>query len=506
MPSERLFVAREVIPSAAGSRWGSPAALAVSAGRITRLAQGDEVTRLRAAPYADVIDLGAATVLPGLWDAHVHFIAMGLALSRLDLGAARSLDDAFDLIRGAAGDELLVTVNLDETLLAEKRLPTGKELDKVAASRPVVVTRVDGHSSVVNAAAWRVLNIQPDWPGVELDVAGQPTGRLRGRANELAHQALNTVLSAEKKRRACRAAADYAISRGVVAVGAFAGSPYEGAGDVRILGEIRNELPLEVFLFPQITSVAEARALGFGRLGGCILLDGSLGSWTAALTDPYADRPETRGELYFGDDDLNALVLAADAAGLQLAFHAIGDRAITQLLNAYELAHYERPRPSRHRVEHAELITPRDIKRAAALGVVLSVQPAFEKFWGGPGKLYAQRLGPQRARTTNPFKSALRAGVVLAGGSDAPITPIDPIAGILAAMEHPNPAERLTFNEALALFTAGAAYSFFAEADWGTLSPGKWASFTVVDRVPNAGAAAPEVLATVVKGEVVFRK
>jgi len=509
MSPVNVYLARTVIPSPGGAF--SPGFLAEEGGRVVAVGPQAEVQPLLAAG-AVAADLGDAAVLPGLWDAHVHLLSQGLALQRIDVGAARTLAEVCELLAAAeASGDPVVGVGLDDAALAENRMPSGAELDAALGDRAAVVFRVDGHSISANGAAWKMLAFDAAWPGVELDAASKPTGVIRGRGYELARLELHRRIEPATKVRAYRDAAALAASRGVVALGALEGGPHLGDGDVRLLLGCRDELPLEVFPFPQVPSVAVARELGLGRLGGCILIDGSFGSRTAALWEPYADRPAGRGELYFAADDLNALVLAAHAAGLQLAFHAIGDRAVAQLLDAYELAHREYPRGDcRHRLEHGELISPRDRERAAALGVILSAQPAFEWFWGGPGGMYEARLGEKRRRATNPLRSAQRAGVLLAGGSDADITPLQPLLGIAAAVSHPTPEEQLSFGEALAMFTTGAAASYFAEGEWGTLEAGKWASFTAVAADPRKLAArelaALPVVLTVSKGKVTFRR
>ncbi|NIT34906.1 MAG: amidohydrolase family protein [candidate division Zixibacteria bacterium] len=506
--ADKIFKARAIITAPGGA---DAEFLAVRRGRVVATGNqaGGAAFERAGVP---VVDFGDAAVLPGLWDAHVHLLLTGLALRQTDLSGARSLTDVFEVVREAAGgaDEIAICGGLDETRLAEGRLPTGAELDAASPQKPVVVVRVDSHSLVINEAARRHLKVEASWPGVELDADGRPTGVLRGRANEMARTKIYNRVDAGTKATAYAEAAALAASRGVVALCALEGGRLFGEDDVPVLLACRDRLPLETFVFPQIPSATAARELGLPRLGGCILVDGSLGSWTAALTEPYADRPTTRGELYFAADDLNAVVLAAHATGLQVALHAIGDRAVTQVLDAYEIAAQEHPRADcRHRVEHAELAADRDLERAAKLGVTFSMQPAFEWYWGGPGKMYESRLG-KRSRRTNRLRSALKAGVALAGGSDANITPLNPLLGIAAAMAHPNEGERLSFAEALAMFTTGAAAAAFAEDDWGTLEPGKRASFAVLPRDPRSLSpeeiAATEVVATVVRGEFTYRR
>jgi predicted amidohydrolase YtcJ len=508
MDVDTVFRARTVITAP-----GGPTAefAAARAGRLVAVGPAAEAEGFARAGVP-LVDFGPATLLPGWWDSHVHLLSTGLTLRETDLGAAQTLAEVFDLVRKAAarGQDLALCARLDESRLAERRLPTGAELDAAAPRAPVAAIRVDCHSLVLNTAAWRYLGVEASWPGVDREASGKPTGLLRGRANELARRRIHERLPAAVKRRAFEEAAAHAAARGVVALAALEGGQLFGADDLRLLLGCAEALPVDVFVYPQLASVAEVRALGLPRLGGCLLVDGSLGSQTAALSEPYADRPTSRGELYFADDDLAALVLTAHAAGLQIALHAIGDRAVGQVLDAYGLAQAEHPRPEcRHRLEHAELVADGDFARAAELGVVFSMQPAFEWFWGGEDRMYASRLGARR-HLTNRLRTPLRHGLTLAGGSDSPITPLDPRLGIAAALNHPTAGERLSFPEALALFTTGAATAVFAEDDYGTLAPGKWASFTVLARDPRELApkeiASAEVVATVRRGEITYKR
>ena len=507
MPFDYIYLTDLLIPAPGEAR--AYAFIGVKDGRIAALGTRAEAEPLIRAGVPGR-DFGPAAVLPGLWDAHVHLLSVGMQLRQVDLTGAADLAAAFDRIaRAPAGaGELAIAANLDENALTEKRLPTGAELDAAVGSRPLAVRRIDLHSMILNTAGWKLLRVDPAWPGVELGADGNPTGVVRGRAHELVCDRLRELPAPMEKSRAYQEGAALAASRGAVAVGALEGSPTAADDDVPVLLSCQDALPIATFIFPQTHDVGGVRRLGLPRIGGCLLVDGSFGSYTAALSEPYADRPATRGELYYRDDDLNAFVAFAHAAGLQLAFHAIGDRAVTQVVSAYALAQGETPRPdARHRVEHAELFADRDLARMARLGVIWSAQPAFESYWGGRGRMYERRLGGRR-RFTNRLRTARAAGVRVAGGSDAPITRLDPLSGIAAAMNHSAPEERLTFDEALALFTTEAAYAFFAEGAWGTLAPGKQASFTVVARDPRAlppeDVAGLEIVATVVGGAVVY--
>jgi len=243
-------------------------------------------------------------------------------------------------------------------------------------------------------------------------------------------------------------------------------------------------LPLDVTLFLQEKDVLLTSRLGFEHLGGCILVDGSIGSYTAALDAHYEGRPGVLGVLYERTRSLSGFVHKAHRAGIQLAFHAIGPRAIEMILDAYEKALTQTPRfDHRHRIEHFELARDDQIARAAELGLIASMQPAFEHFWGGPSGMYASRLG-DRWRTSNRLRTILDAGLRIAGGSDANVTPPDPLLGIHAAVNHPNPDEGVTPQEALRMFTLDAAIAAFNERRHGSIEAGKDASFVVLAEDP----------------------
>jgi predicted amidohydrolase YtcJ len=483
---------------------------AVAGGRITAVGRPAEAEPLISAGVP-VKDFVGNAVLPGLWDAHVHLLMTGVALFWVDLTGATSIKEIQDSLSGrleTVEDELLVGTGYDDAFLVDGRMPSGADLNAVSADRPIVIFRIDGHSLVHNEAAVRFLDIDIGWPGVETGADGAPTGRAFARANEEIRSCLFDRMAPEFKRKAYHAAAKLAAETGCAALCALEGGELFGDEDLDILQRIQPELGIHTVLFNQYPEVSSSRRFGLKRIGGCILADGSIGSRTAAVLDDYADDPGNRGQLYLDDGWLKSFISEAHAAGMQVAIHAIGERAVRQVLDAYESAVTVVSRPdARHRVEHAELVLEDDIERAARLGVIFSMQPAFEHFWGGSGKLYEKRLG-DRYRRTNRLRSVLQAGITLAGGSDSNITPLDPLLGIQAAVNHPTESERLTVEEALTAFTLGAARAAFAEDDYGTVEVGKLATFTVLKKhpaeVPATDIADIKVVATIVDGKIVY--
>jgi len=246
--------------------------------------------------------------------------------------------------------------------------------------------------------------------------------------------------------------------------------------------------PISARVFFQTMDTAKARRRGLPRIGGCFAtaLDGCFGSVDAALLQPYADNPGNSGILYYPQARVDAFVLQAEEAGLQVALHAIGDAAFEQAVGAFERALAGRPRRDhRHTIIHACLTTRSGVERAAHLGLCVSAQPAFNDWKLEPQTYLDGILGP-RAGRLNPIKSLLRAGVTVAGGSDAPCTIPDPLAGISAACNHPDPDERLSVMEAIRLFTIDAARLSFDEGERGSLETGKVADMVILDRDPLA--------------------
>jgi predicted amidohydrolase YtcJ len=454
--------------------------MSFQAGRISALGSGpvpDELVRL-----ADVIDLGAATVIPVLHDAHVHLLDTGLMDLDVDASPASSFDELMEILLSAAGSfdgRLLRAHSFDPDLMDDGRYPTAAELDAVSAEIPIFVKRRDGHSASANTRALSYLGVADGTPGIELDDGGRPTGVLRGTAYEQASRAAKHALSPADRIECFRRASWRAVERGIGVVHALAGSVEPGNRDIELLLEIQDSLPIDTVVYPQLLDIDRVVALGLPRVGGCILLDGSFSSGTAALTEPYEDGGG-RGNLYYTDDFLTGFYGDAASRGLQIAVHALGGRAISQALSAIDAAQVDAERDLRLRIEHCELPTPAHIAAMVRLGVAACVQPTFEYLWGGRDAMYERRLGPVRAARSNPFRTLLDAGIRLAGGSDSYVTPMDSLLGIHSAVNRPNEAERLSVFQAVSLFTSGAAWLSFDDTRRGTLEVGKEASFTLL--------------------------
>jgi predicted amidohydrolase YtcJ len=465
-------------------------ALLIQDGHIVAMGSAAELAE-RASPQVAIIDLTGKTVLPGFIDTHVHLAETGLLAQEIDLSSAESIAQVIDLLAEAFArrfsSQIFQAHSLDPSQLAERRYPTMEELDGISAQVPIFVLRRDGHSCAVNSAYYRLAGLTDRVPGVEVDPqTGRPSGTLRAQALEQARRYRVQIGGGENRMEAILRTCWQAVRKGVTTVHAICARE----ADLDLLSQLADGLPVDLVPYLGTTEIDVVLKRGLRQIGGDLLVDGSLGSHTAALFEPYADRPDERGLLYFRRQKLVAFVREAHQAGLQVAMHAIGDRAVEQVLSAYEAALDQHPRENhRHRIDHAELLSCEQIHRMRQRGITLAVQPAFEAFWGGPGGMYARRLGPGRAQRTNPFRSLMEAGVIIAGGSDSYVTPVDPLAGIAAAVNHPTPEQRISVVEAVRMFTANGAYLGFQEREKGELETGMRADLVVLCEDPRLVSA-----------------
>ncbi|KUJ58690.1 amidohydrolase [Streptomyces sp. NPDC093228] len=433
-----------------------------------------------AAGVDEVVDLDGALVTPAFTDAHVHTTATGLALTGLDLSGAPSLQAALALVRDFAAarpdDRVLLGHGWDTARWPERRAPRRDELDEATGGRPLYLTRIDVHSAVVTTA---LLDLAP---GVR-DKAGFADGEpLTRDAHHAVRAAAYAAVTPDQRTAAQRAALAHAASLGIGSVHECAGPEISSEDDFAGLLRLAAQEPgPRVVGYWAEQDVDKARRLGAVGAAGDLFVDGSIGSHTACLHEPYTDAAHT-GIAYLDAGAVAAHVVACTEAGLQAGFHAIGDAAVVAVVEgvrtAAEKVGLTRVRAARHRVEHAEMLTPETVAAFAELGLTASVQPAFDALWGGDDGMYAQRLGAERARTLNPFAALLRAGVPLAFGSDSPVTPLDPWGTVRAAAFHRTPGHRVSVRAAFTAHTRGG-WRAVGRDDAGVLVPGAPADYAV---------------------------
>lgn len=444
-----------------------------------------------------VVDLAGALITPGFVDSHVHLTETGLALESLDLSRVGSRQELLQAVAAAPGRGLLMGFGWDETRWREAdgapgRRPVADELDRAGGGREVYLARVDMHSAVISSSLAERARVRKvdGWGG-----QGAVVRQAHGVVWDLLHQ-FSPQQRREYQERALRAAA----TAGYVAVAEMAIAGANALEDLSMLMTRRTPVAEDMGT-PQVlpywaqpiasaqegqqllASLAEAGVVPRG-LAGDVSIDGSLGSRTALLRFGYADAPEQRGTGYLSEEQVAAHLAACSELGLSGGFHVIGDAgmdlAVAGLRRAVEQVGLPAVRRAGHRLEHAEMTDDRAVAALAEHAVTVSMQPAFDAAWGGPGGLYQQRLGVQRAGGMNRFASLLSAGVPVALGSDAPVTSLQPWAGVKACLEHHQPEQRISVRAAFLAYSR-AGWRAAGEQDplLGQLLPGAPASFAV---------------------------
>lgn len=492
------------------------------------------------------IDLAGRTVVPGFNDAHNHMQAFGGTLNTIDLtsNAVGSVEEIVSALAERAEQTppgvWIVGSGYDDNKLAERRHPTRQELDRVSPDNPVLLNHTSGHFCTVNTAAMRLARVGevevPEGGVVALDDEGQPNGLLEEQAQGLVRRLLHPMAVTDIVQN-LGAASDLYLSQGITScqeagVGGILGTrePLELAAYQR--ARATGRLRVRVTLMPSVENLHtgehhpdddEPFALdlglhtGFGddwlKFGATkIFADGSLIGRTAAMFDDFEGEPGNSGYLQMPEATLHALIMSAHISGWQVAVHAIGDRAVASVLDAYTEAQARKPRPDcRHRIEHCGMTRAVDVARIAGLGVVPVPQG---RFISEIGDGMARAIGDRRGDCYRQ-RSFLDAGIVLPGSSDRPVVQGAPLLGIHDMVNQKtgngsdfNPHEALTPEEAIKAYTWGSAYASFDENRKGTITPGKLADLTVLDADPTAidpdGIAEIAVLATLVGGEVAF--
>ena len=431
------------------------------------------------APAADrTVDGGGALLTPAFVDAHVHATATGLALSGLDLHGADSVRAAVARLADAVTAQPTGTVlgtGWDETGWPEGRGLTRADLDAVVGDRPAYLARVDVHSATVSTALLDRVPGITDLPG------WSPDGRLRLDAHHAARAAAYGSVPADQRRAAQRATLAAAAALGIGSVHEMAGPEVSSAEDLAALLQLAADEPgpRVVGYWGELSErggLDVVRELGLAGAGGDLFCDGAFGSHTAALSAPYADRPDTSGALRFETASLVEHLRACTRASLQAGFHVIGDAAVAQVLTAVAAVAEELGRDAvracRHRLEHVEMADEDAIEQLRRFGMVASVQSAFDAEWGGPTGMYAERLGTARAAATNPLADLVDAGVTVALGSDAPVTPLDPWGGVHAAIDHTTPGSGMRPFDAFDAATHGGWVAARSEHPEGPLAVG----------------------------------
>jgi len=504
-------------------------AIAVDGDRIAMVGSSAEV-RKAAATGTNVVDARGMMVAPGFIDAHIHFLIGGFGLASVQLRDAKTREEFVRRIAAYANGLPSGTWILNGDWDHEQwggELPRRDWIDAVTPNNPVWINRLDGHMALANSAALSAAGIDTSTRDVAggtivRDDSGAPTGILKDNAQPLVGIAVPSP-TREQEDGALDAAMKFVASKGVTSVHHMGTwndfAVFDRANQTgRLRTRVYAAVPIDTWERLRDTVASRGRGdqwLRFGALKGFV--DGSLGSHTAAMLEPFTDAPNDTGLFVNTPEDLYRWTSGADTAGLHMIVHAIGDRAIRTQLDIYERVERENgPRDRRFRIEHAQHVAPADIGRFAALGVIASMQPYHAI---DDGRWAEKVIGHERGKGTYAFRSLLDAGAKLAFGSDWFVAPPTPLEGIYAAVTrrtlddaHPDgwyPEQKIGIEDALRGYTSGSAYASFEENDKGTLARGKLADFVMIDRdltaIPPATIREARIVMTVVGGQIVHR-
>ncbi len=511
-------------------------AIAIKGERIIATGSSQQMRAL-AGKETKLIDLAGRFAAPGFNDAHIHLANGGQAKLAVELTGSRTLEEFQQRIRSRLSDykpgEWIIGRGWDHTIWPVKKFPTRQDLDAVSKDHPMIFTRVDGHVAVANSLALQKAGVtrttaNPAGGEIEKGPDGEPTGMLKESATGLVRRQIPPI-TADQRRRGIELALQEAVSHGLTSA-----QDNSGWDDFLIYEQLKKEgkLPLRItewlpFTAP-VAQLEEMRQRGgttdpwlkTGALKG--VLDGTLGSRTAAMLAPYSDDPSTSGIPIIPPDRLKPMVIERDKAGFQIALHAIGDLSNRSALDAFAAARAQNgARDSRHKVEHAQVVAAADVQKFRENAVIASMQPCHETSdmrWAG------QRLGPERSKGAYAWNTMLKNNIRMAFGSDYPVEPLDPMISLYACVTrkmHPDappggpadawiPEERISMDNCLRTFTQGSAYAEFAEKDKGRIAPGQFADIVVlsadVTQIPAPQILKTQVLMTFTGGRLVYER
>ncbi|HZR58196.1 MAG TPA: amidohydrolase family protein [Terriglobales bacterium] len=540
-PADKIFLHGDIYTGVSGTssfhETQRAEAIAVSGDRIQAIGKQSDILKLKG-PTTEVIDLGGHFVMPGFNDAHLHLALAGFEKLNVNLVGVQTLDEMRDRVRArvatATPGEWIVGEGWDETLWPVKELPSRWDIDEVTTDHPVFLQRVDGHVALVNTRALQMAGITlatKDPMGGEIvrDMSGAPTGILR----ETARTAVTALIpepTQEKRKQALEAALADLAQWGITSAQdnsswedflTYEELEREGKLTARISEWLAFDDPIETLKSHRAAHSSVDNMLHTGMLKG--FMDGSLGSHTAAMLQPYTDDPNNSGLPRYEQAKLTQMTKERVDAGFQIGFHAIGDKGVQMALDAFTEAEKDArdkkiKGPSggddfRLRIEHAQITNPSQIAQFKKLNVIASMQPSHlltDMNWA------VARLGKQRAQYSYAWAEFLNHGVTLAFGTDYPVEPVTPFRGLYSAVTRKSengrkeyfPEQKISIDQAIAAYTTGSAFAEFAEKYKGTLAVGKLADFVLLDRdvtsIEPVKILGTKVLQTVVGGKTVY--
>lgn len=470
------------------ARW-----LGIKDGKIDGLGEDDSIQK----GAKKIINMNNRTILPGFINSHMHSLATGINASSIDLFEAKSINEVLEIVKegckNSPNSSLLYFEGLNVNKLKEKREPSIKELDEVSGNKPIFLRYFTGHGIVLNSEAMRRSDI-----------------KLEDMKSDEIFSKVQGIISADDIKSYMVKCGELCAETGTTTINSIIGSELPEDKDCKfwISEELdKRTLPVHVVNFYQSKNPDKIKELGLNRIGGCICLDGTPAEWTAAFFEDYKDKPGNRGHLYMSDVEIYEMVSRAHSLDMQCTFHAVGDRAIDQLLRIYNRVIKEQGKKGlRHRIEHCDLPTKKHLELAADLDIVISVQPNILNMFG---EFMVNALGEERLNEMGVYPEIIKHGIILAGGTDTPITPLNPLWSIHAAVNNKMMHKRISVTEAIKMFTINGAYAVHKEKETGSIKIGKTADLVILDQDPYKIPEKIEeinVEMTIVEGEIVHEK
>ncbi|WP_130891291.1 amidohydrolase [Fusobacterium ulcerans] len=457
----------------------------------------------------NIINLEGKTVLPGFYDCNVHAVQNGIGHYCIKIETKKReefLKRLQKTVKEYKRNQLIWCIGFN---WEEKERLNRWDLDKISSLHPIVVSKDEIHSTIVNTYAYNLLAIPSTLNGVEKDEKGMPTGYLFGEASGFARKKIQKLfINYKMKEQAMKMTVEEALRNGVTTMNAMEGGAFFDDEDIDIVQRYEKKNKIDLSIYAQNTDIEKAVEFGLEKIGGNFYLDGTISSKTAALYEPYENELGNYGILYFTQEELNRFVLDAHKKNMQIALSCIGERAIDQALEAYENAIKIYGRKNhRHRLEHFVLPNDEQIKRAVQLGLIFSMQPGYDNKWGGKNGKYIKNIG-ERYKRANPIGKIIKFGGVVVGGSESNITPLSPIYGIYSAINHTEEENRINIDEAIKIYTVNAAYANFEEKRKGKIERGFDADLVVLDRdiftIKKEQIKDVKILKTIKYGELVY--
>lgn len=469
-----------------------------------------------------MVNLKGKVMLPGFIDSHMHGTATGENLCAVDVYEAKCVKDVLEIIEAACskpGDDWIYAGRLNIDGLKEGRPPYCWELDEVSNEHPVILKNVTLHGNVLNSKGMELADVPDELSGIVKTEDGRRTGEFTSddSAGYAAAKATEMVSDATLEKY-IKASVNHCASVGCTTINALDGGVTASSDhDIYMWLNGHDSFPIHVETFFQMENPHLAKALGLPRIGGCLCLDGAGSEGTMAMREPYNDGMFPSGILYWDDERLYKFIKNSNRMGLQTAVHALGDRAIDQYLRVYERVYNElglEGNPYRNRIEHFSMLWPEQIEKACSMGLILSMQPMFSYLWDNPdggeqGKFYERLMNRKLANQSEVFPDIIAHGGIIAGGSDSPVTLVNPLGGIHACCNAPQRFRRTSVYDALKIFTINGAIANRQEDIKGSITVGKLADFVVIDRDPykeQADIKDFQIEKTIVEGRVIYTK